>query len=337
MSITAHLLTDGECKITPTKNTQTAVTDQRRPEGDIVITAPVGQGGRNLTEDVWNIQYGLDQVAPIDGGPSPQLTIDGICGPKTLKAIRDFQQKHFGWSGCDGRIDPGKQTLAKINEKRQRWVAPYLPMSMPTDGWLLADMLKHVPHTRACVQAAMTKISSAMFEADSPGASLFGSNALLLINRHFRLNEAPGQIKPALIKIYNNYSNMLSVLDRPDAYCTIDTDDTGEGISTVAFARRGGFFDKNDVTGKIVFRRGAYFASGIQDFAAFVFIHEMLHFVELGQESGHYGKGWVTDPGMQRMKTRDCQNNCDTYAGFALEARNGEMDRPGWVRSSQFR
>ncbi len=330
----AHMLDDGGCKYAPAPSTSGGgggVSDARRPEGDIVITGSVGSGGVNKSEDVWNIQYGLDQVPPIDGGPNPPLKIDGLCGPKTIGAIRDFQVKHFGWGGCDGRIDPGRQTLAKLNEKRQRWIAPTLPLSMTTDGWLLTDLLAHVPHTRACVHAAMMTLNSAKF------GGLFGGRAETLINRHFQMDGSPGGRDAAITKTYNIYSHMLSVLDRPDAYCTLDTTDAGENISTVAFARLGGFFDKSDLTGKIVFRRGAYFASGIQDFAAFVFIHEMRHYVEQQGDEGHHGKGWYTDPGMVALTPKQRLGNCDTYAGFALEARNGDMQRPGWLRSTQFR
>lgn len=325
------MLDDGNCKIAPAPEPNgNAIVDPRRPEGDITITAAVGQGGSNKKDDVFNIQYGLDQVPPIDGGPNPPLKIDGICGPKTIGAIRAFQQKYFGWAGCDGRIDPGKQTIAKLNEKRQRWIQPSLPLSLTTDGWLLADILQHVPHTRACVHAAMTKISSAKM------GGLFGDSSMSLIDKHFRLSSR-ADLGGDLNRIYNIYRDMLSILDRPDAYCTLDTTDEGETISTVAFARLGGFFDKTDLTGKIVFRRGAYFASGIADFAAFVFIHEMRHYVEDRGDVGHHAKGWYSDPGMQALKANDLLNNCDTYAGFALEARNGEMQRPGWLKSTQFR
>lgn len=326
----AHMLDDGECKIAAAKPSGGGVVDPRRPEGDIVIAKSVGQGGVNQQADVFNIQYGLDQVPPIDGGPTPPLKIDGLCGPKTIGAIRAFQQKHFGWAGCDGRIDPGKQTIAKLNEKRQRWIMPSLPLSLTTDGWLLADMLQHVPYTRSCVHAAMTKVQSAKL------GGLFGGGSMALVEKHFRVGGRPN-IDADLTKIYNIYSHMLSILDRPDVYCTLDTTDEGEFISTVAFARLGGFFDKSDLTGKIVFRRGAYFASGIPDFASFVFIHEMRHYVEQQGDIGHHGKGWVTDPGMQALGPEKTLFNCDTYAGFALEARNGEMQRPGWVRSTQFR
>ena len=325
----AHMLNDGECRIAPARPAG-GTADPRRVEGDAAITAPVGQGGVNRPGDVSTIQYCLDQVPPVDGGPNPPLKVDGLCGPKTIKAIRDLQQKHFGWQGCDGRIDPGRQTLAKLNEKRQRWVRPALPPSMGTDGWLLANMLRHAPHTRSCVHAAMAKVSSARV------GGLFGGDASALIERHFRLSSLPDRAA-ALDLIYETYRSMLSVLDRPEAYCALDTTDEGEGISTVAFARLGGFFDKNDLTGKIVFRRGAYFASEVQDFAAFVFVHELRHYVERGGDVGHHAKGWVTDEGMGRMPAARAILNCDTYAGFALEARNGVMQRPGWVRSTQFR
>lgn len=317
----AHMLDDGNCKVAPSSSNG-FVQDARRPEGDIVITASVGQGGANRKDDVFNIQYGLNQVPPVDGGPTPLLKMDSLCGPKTIGAIRNFQMKHFGFQGADGRIDPGRQTIAKLNEKRQRWVTPTLPPSLATDGWLLADMLRHVPHTRRCVEAAIATVQSA--RANGPGTAL--------VEKHYRISGNPA----GLNRIQEVYSLMLKVLDRPEHYCTLDTTDEGEGISTVAFARLGGFF-LADSAGKIKFRRGAWVASGIEDFAAFVFIHEMRHFVEGSSDIGHHGKGWVTDEGMQKLRPDQTVFNCDTYAGFALEARNGEMQRPGWVKGTAFR
>jgi hypothetical protein len=318
------MMDDGNCKVAPAKtfSGSPAVDDARRPEGDIVIDRSVGQAGANQANDVFNIQYGLDQVAPVDGGPSPQLKIDGLCGPKTIKAIHDFQLKQFGWSGADGRIDPGKQTIKRLNEKRQRWIMPHLPPSLATTGWLLADFLKHMPHARSCVQAAIATVQSAKIHG--PGAAL--------VEKHYRIGGAVAGLK----RIEDVYSLMLKVLDRADFYTTLDTTDEGEGISSVAFARLGGFFIP-DNAGKIKIREGAWVASNIPDFAAFVMIHEMRHFVEGSSDVGHHGKGWVTDEGMLKLRPDQTVFNCDTYAGFALEARNGEMQRPGWVKSTAFR
>ena len=347
MADCAHMLDDGDCIVKPDNRTPSNQQfDPRRPEGDIVITKSVGQGGANIYDDVFNIQYGLDQVAPIDGGPSPQLVVDGKCGPKTLAAIREFQKKHFGWAGCDGRIDPGKQTLAKLNEKRNRNVFPTIPLSLGTDGWLLTGMLQHVPHTRACVHAAMTNISLAMSVADNSMPGLLGASReqrMKLLNKHYRIDNLKGPKRSVLQKLNDIYSSMLKVLDRPEAFVTLDTTNEGENISTVAFARLGGFLQKkdsqgnDDVTGRIVFRRGVLFATGIPDFAAFIFIHELRHFVDRDGTNGHFAKGWVTDDGMKKLTENQTIHNCDTFGGFALEAKNGEMQRPPWVRSSVFR
>src|SRR5262249_54727349 len=44
------------------------------------------------------------------------LEVDGNCGPKTKAAIQAFQLKQFGWSLADGRVDPYKQTIGRLND-----------------------------------------------------------------------------------------------------------------------------------------------------------------------------------------------------------------------------
>jgi hypothetical protein len=80
------------------------------------ILASVGLHGKNLDLDVRTIQDLLNKVPVDQGGPKVPLEIDGICGPLTRGAIQNFQLRQFGWSGADGRVDPGHQTLAKLNE-----------------------------------------------------------------------------------------------------------------------------------------------------------------------------------------------------------------------------
>ena len=80
------------------------------------ITASVGLNGKNKDPDTRIIQELLNKVPAVQGGPKVALDIDGICGPLTRGAIQKFQLHHFGWSGADGRVDPGMQTLAKLNE-----------------------------------------------------------------------------------------------------------------------------------------------------------------------------------------------------------------------------
>jgi len=345
MPDTAFMQRDGDCTVGP-KETQGSVrTGFVRPEKGkpITITKAVGLGAPNIGQDVVNIQYGLDQTAPIDGGPSTPLVIDGKCGPKTNKAIRDFQMKQFGFSGVDGRIDPGRQTIQRLNEVRNDNISPDMPLSFldPTAKGLFDGMMQHIPHTKNCIMAAMAKIDLAIPSADSPAGLIGPSRAerMALINKHFKVDDnsafsSKGQI---LGKINDIYRNMLAVLNKPDNFFTLDTDNSGVTISTVAFARLGGFFDKRDLSGRIVFRSGVLFATGIPDFAAFIFIHELRHFIEQEQRGGHFGKGWVTDPGMLKLTPFERLGNCDTYAGFALEAKNGEMERPVYIKSSVFR
>lgn len=92
------------------------------------ITASVGRmGGVNRPQDVRSVQELLNRAPTASGGPTPLLAVDGLCGPKTTNAIQRFQQHHFGWSGADGRVDPGGRTLRKLNE----YDSPGVPNPFP--------------------------------------------------------------------------------------------------------------------------------------------------------------------------------------------------------------
>lgn len=81
------------------------------------ITASVGSaGGMNRAPDVLTVQRLLNQVPPVSGGPTPPLVADGVCGMKTKAAIQKFQLQQFGWSGADGRVDPGGRTHQRLND-----------------------------------------------------------------------------------------------------------------------------------------------------------------------------------------------------------------------------
>ena len=82
------------------------------------ISAAVGPGAPNRPDDVRTIQELINKVPVSEGGlpPDRKLVVDGLCGPKTKDAISKFQLKQFGWGGTDGRVDPGQQTLARLNQ-----------------------------------------------------------------------------------------------------------------------------------------------------------------------------------------------------------------------------
>jgi peptidoglycan hydrolase-like protein with peptidoglycan-binding domain len=82
------------------------------------IKFSVGEGGANDRQDVGIVQHLLNVVRKRDG--DEPLAVDGIVGPKTLAAIRDFQEKNC--AVIDGRVDPGQETLRLLNE-----LAPQVP------------------------------------------------------------------------------------------------------------------------------------------------------------------------------------------------------------------
>ena len=94
----------------------------RRPDptntvSDLVtLQGSVGRNGRNLSDDVRQIQKALNRVGPVNGGPVIPLVVDGFVGPKTIKAIEDFQRTQFPTKFPDGRIDPGQRTVGRLNE-----------------------------------------------------------------------------------------------------------------------------------------------------------------------------------------------------------------------------
>jgi len=91
------------------------------------ISGSVGRGGRNFPpSDVMTVQYLLNCVPASQGGPSPELAVDGAVGPKTIGAIEKYQRAIGGT--CDGRVDPGGATLRALQVRD-----PY-PMQSITQG-----------------------------------------------------------------------------------------------------------------------------------------------------------------------------------------------------------
>jgi peptidoglycan hydrolase-like protein with peptidoglycan-binding domain len=84
------------------------------------IIHSVGEGGANQKKDVAIVQLLLNRVRSRMIVPSDRLVVDGIVGPRTINAIREFQQQFT--SVVDGRVDPHAETITKLNQ-----LAPPLP------------------------------------------------------------------------------------------------------------------------------------------------------------------------------------------------------------------
>jgi hypothetical protein len=75
----------------------------------LFIRKSVGFGGQNDPADVRKIQDYLNR-----NEAAPRLVIDGICGPKTVSAIRSFQARFI--LTPDGRVDPNRRTIRELRE-----------------------------------------------------------------------------------------------------------------------------------------------------------------------------------------------------------------------------
>ena len=75
-----------------------------------MITASVGRGGRNVPNDVRILQCGLN-VTRASSGLRP-IAIDGLVGPETLGAIREFQRRNNLL--MDGRMDVNGPAITRL-------------------------------------------------------------------------------------------------------------------------------------------------------------------------------------------------------------------------------
>lgn len=100
----------------------------------IFITKSVGAVGANLTPDVIAVQRQLNGQMPPQ---RTKLSTDGRCGPLTIACIKEFQKEVLGTRTPDGRIDPGKGTLAALNDPNSasKWAKmSFAPTPTPAVG-----------------------------------------------------------------------------------------------------------------------------------------------------------------------------------------------------------
>jgi hypothetical protein len=76
------------------------------------LSGSVGHQARNLFEDVRLVQYLLNCVPVLRGGPTRELMVDGVCGPRTVRTIIVFQRAQLGANR--GRVDPSRRTFRAL-------------------------------------------------------------------------------------------------------------------------------------------------------------------------------------------------------------------------------
>lgn len=293
-------------------------------DGEIHISAPVGIHGTNFSSDVRKIQDALNHVPTDKGGASPELKLDSKCGQKTENAIQNFQLKHFGWKSADGLIEPGKQTLAKLNEilgktrqsvGSQDIVAPFV------------------------IQLALSFITAAKYNMLSAYPVLnskdFSSRESLmyLLNKHFSLDSFQDR-REAFNKIKNKYDYMIQVFQNLGGIfgtATFERDPTAN-LRTIAYAHGGGYF----MLGQIMYKKykkirkdriylcTRFLNMNDQNEQAFTVVHELAHFVARFEEIRDYAynrEGATRGAKVRSLPPQLKILNAECFANFAYEAR----------------
>lgn len=303
--------------------------------GPIAISQPVGRGplARNKADDVRTIQEALNRVtvAGATGGPMPFLKVDGICGPRTNAAIARFQQVQL--KIFDGVIEPNKKTILKLNEILE-------PVS---DDDLKAKVRLALPIVARSIAAALRNLQAVI--AGSPGANGLATTAADRLNRHFRLNDLkPFEQSTARVDLFGTYLRFNAVITNPELFNigALDEFDLDKNNPKIALTRRNGFFQEG-VEDPATHRRldrihlglGFFSPRVSPDFAAFIILHELSHFVGRanGQEIDDFGRGWFNEQFIAPLKVEKRLANADSYATFAHECLADRSDKPPFVES----
>jgi peptidoglycan hydrolase-like protein with peptidoglycan-binding domain len=306
--------------------------------GPIAISKPVGQGplARNLSDDVKTIQQALNRVAlkGEPGGPVPLLAVDGIKGPKTQAAIFNFQQLQVKGINADGLVEPGKQTILRLN-------AIAAPISRVD---LNAKLAATLPLVRAALGAAVANLTAIITSGPgTPGPAALAEDRL---DRHFRLSTLdPSRQSEGRVTLFETYSEMALVVNRPDLFDMFEAEDAFDvdrANPKIALTTVKGVFEppvKNgaDNPARHIRLGLGFFAPSVSaDFAAFILIHELAHFTSRrdGEVIDDFGRGWFDDIFIRPLKAAKRLLNADSYASFAHECRTNSAARPAFVKTA---
>src|SRR5262249_3370608 len=275
---TINPLADGGLRITP---------PQFQPPLPVPLTisAPVGMGpkAKNLWFDVTAIQRALNLIFPDDGGALPLLVVDGDCGSKTKNAIAKFQSKNFGWA--DALIEPGKKTLARLNELLAKVVQKPPTMEDLIRAWGLAP-----EHVLPYITASFTQARGWILAARG---ALLAPSGLALLNKHFLFDQQPDKTR-AYQHILLIFDRMQQVFARPGGLWGAEAFQPepviGASSTGWAFTNAGGFFmagqsvrAKLPATGQVVVLRfdtiyvQLWFVLSTIVTRSWVIVHELAH------------------------------------------------------------
>lgn len=309
--------------------------------GAIAISAPVGIKGANRSDDVMVIQRALNDVPPGQGRPVVPLKIDGVCGPKTKDAIQKFQLKHFGWKLADGRVDPDKDTIAKLNELSGGSSA--LPadfggaQSAAATGGRIVRVVGLLDRSFSCIRAAQANLLSALTVVNTPDSSnpsigLSRAGRMQLANRHFDVDTYPkADRRRVLNQILHTFDMMRQVFQRPGGLWGVATFDVDPlARPHVAYTYGKGFHHPGRTQtekGKKIRTDAVYLCEKMDtktdEVVTCVIVHELAHFVGSPDDITDFAYGWHDSPKMQRLVPWQKLHNAMNHNNFAFDAKHG--------------
>jgi hypothetical protein len=312
--------------------------------GPVVISASVGNRGRNLHHDTVTIQDALNRVPAAQGGANPPLTADGICGARTIAAIQAFQLKHFGWNGADGLVEPNRQTIAKLNEILGTDIAAKAGAGGAGAGTLvLPDLTASLARAMLLVRAAQNNLIAASPVLESSGGSsgtfeVFGREfKMRALNQHFEIDRFPNKRQIFNI-ILNVYDRMKQVFQRPGGLwgpATFEPDPVND--PSLAYTNFAGFFKG----GQFRMHRGqrirldtiyvclAFTRLQTLDEQALVHVHELAHFVGRPEFIGDHAYNFQENGArLRRLPPNLKVLTAESYSNFAWEAAHPGIPVP---------
>lgn len=327
---------DGTCDQRITLTSQKGAGEQ--PAGgdeEISISASVGLHGANFSSDVVKIQDALNHVSTENGGASPKLNPDGKCGQKTANAIRNFQLKHFGWKGSDSLIEPGKQTLAKLNEILGKTSRGGGSQDLVASG-VIQLALNFVAGAECNMLMASPVLDSKNSSIGDHFSTFRRESLMRHLNKHFSLDSHQDRRK-AFNKIQTIYRRMVGVFRHPGGVwgAAIFERDPIDLEDARAYTWGGGYFKP----GQTQFYKGkkvrldsiylcpAFFDELDQHGQAFAVVHELAHFVAQFDEISDYAYNREGAPRGAKVRSLAPEMkiiNAECYANFAYEARTGQ-------------
>jgi peptidoglycan hydrolase-like protein with peptidoglycan-binding domain len=322
------------------------------------ITRSVGQGGVNAPADVSEIQRLLNAAPAAQGGATPPLSVDGICGGLTQAAILRFQKSQAP-AFADGRIDPGGPTLARLNALA---VTPGSAFAAGATG-SLSDVTRARGLGLAWLSAVEPAITGFMF---SVGKKLTPAQAPSLafiedaFHKHFKLILDASKKTPAHpnVKVFNpvtdavfiptiraNFRAIFGVVSNPAKF---------ELITETAAKADGAVDLKGNISPAYVKGFGTNVkvtpafnspARGPNCQAAMV-VHEATHVIDgtSGDPPRHIYEWASNDPpisgkfgdaGYDRQTPEDAVHNASAYASFAAHVARGRDERFGDGRRTE--